>query len=418
VLHRVSVRWWLLFVVACSEPSPVRVEVATFPAIESRQLDLLLMIDDSTGADFEARMSIAMGPFVKALAAPLLPDLHIGMATSDLGTSGSLAPDQPAPAIGTVGQGGCAGQGDAGIMQTSGAGVAGTFIVDDGQTRNYTDPLDKTLGRMITVGVTGCGFEQPLSAIRRALRVNEGFLRSDASLAVVILADEDDCSVRDAGLFTSDQLGPLTSFRCTREGVRCNEPLDVAGVKSGCTTRDDSVFVEDPQITADFLHLLERGPERVTVSAIVGPRAPLAVVPRAINGTQMLGLDASCASTAMTGTQIAHPAVRTSDFIERFGSRGQLASICESSYTPAMEAIATTIKRSLGIACIDASLVSCEVRDVLDRTERTLPLCPAAGDCYTFVTDPQACTGTQVRVVVERKTTPHPNTRVDVACEL
>jgi hypothetical protein len=40
----------------------------------------------------------------------------------------------------------------------------------------------------------------------------------------VIIADEDDCSVRDPALLGPDsqQLGPLQSFRCTQFGVVCD----------------------------------------------------------------------------------------------------------------------------------------------------------------------------------------------------
>lgn len=54
------------------------------------------------------------------------------------------------------------------------------------------------------IGVGGCGLEQPLEAARRALVVhgaaggyNAGFLRPNAALAILVLSDEEDGSVRD-----------------------------------------------------------------------------------------------------------------------------------------------------------------------------------------------------------------------------
>jgi hypothetical protein len=62
------------------------------------------------------------------------------------------------------------------------------------------EALDCTAG----LGTSGWGFEQPLEAMYLALDgnpANQGFLREDAHLAVVIFADEDDCSVADPHLF-------------------------------------------------------------------------------------------------------------------------------------------------------------------------------------------------------------------------
>jgi hypothetical protein len=54
---------------------------------------------------------------------------------------------------------------------------------------------------------------------------NAGFLRPGATLGVIFLTDEDDCSVRSPTLFSPANavLGPLESFRCTRFGVTCED---------------------------------------------------------------------------------------------------------------------------------------------------------------------------------------------------
>ena len=57
-------------------------------------------------------------------------------------------------------------------------------------------------GELALVGASGCGFEQHLSAMSRAFAnpANASFLRAGANLAVVIVADEDDCSILDPDL--------------------------------------------------------------------------------------------------------------------------------------------------------------------------------------------------------------------------
>ena len=414
--HRV--RWPWLLLVACSDaPTEPLLEVASFPATEVRELDLIFQIDDSGGtAHLHTDLSLALGSL---LTMTRDVELHIGVISSDLGTLGSLYPEQPGEPIGTVGQGGCAGVGDGGAFLTSGAPVNGSFVVH-GATRNYGGALEQVLRQMLSLGSSGCGFEQPLAATRRAIHVNDGFLRTDASLAIIMLADEDDCSVRDPAVFTTsvDELGPLTSFRCTREGVVCDEPLDVAGPKSNCRPRTDSRYIEDPELTRAELAFL-KPQERLSVSAIVGEPAPFEVETRQIQDATQISLAHSCGWQTPTGLLVADPPVRIASFVRSFASRGNLQAHCDSDYRDELSQIAMTIQRSLGVACIDPTgldLASCTAHDVLDRTERELPRCPAAGDCFDIVAGDPACTA--MRVVVDRKSPPASRTRVDVFCRL
>src|SRR5690606_15398731 len=122
-----------------------------------------------------------------------LPNLHLGVISQDLGAGGL-----------TVG-GTCAGAGDAGSLLATPrlpgcAPPDGKFIADveggDGGPRitNYAGSLEDTFACIATLGPTGCGFEQHLGSLRRALidnPGNAGFLRPDAFLAIVIISDED-----------------------------------------------------------------------------------------------------------------------------------------------------------------------------------------------------------------------------------
>jgi hypothetical protein len=73
-----------------------------------------------------------------------------------------------------------------------------------------------------TLGTEGCGFEQPLAAMEKALTVqvapggpDAGFLRDDAALAIVILSDENDCSAADTTMFDPEGPGGPLGVRCT-----------------------------------------------------------------------------------------------------------------------------------------------------------------------------------------------------------
>jgi hypothetical protein len=162
-----------------------------------------------------------------------LPNLHVGVVSSNVRVGGFIIT-------------GCDGEGDDGILQNEPRAACtapnGFFIEDvlapDGQTRikNYTGTLEETFSCIAELGTDGCGFEQHLESVKRALDSaatpqNQGFLRPDAALLIIIVADEDDCSASNPMVFDpmdmtlSSPLGPLTSFRCTEFGVRCAQGL-------------------------------------------------------------------------------------------------------------------------------------------------------------------------------------------------
>lgn len=93
---------------------------------------------------------------------------------------------------------------------------------------------------MLPQGVAGCGFEQPLEAVARAIEgsrsvghPNYGFLRDDAHLAIILVTDETDCSNDTPEIFlNADQGGTQdywsdpsasapTSAVCWNAGVVC-----------------------------------------------------------------------------------------------------------------------------------------------------------------------------------------------------
>src|SRR5260221_13076794 len=105
--------------------------------------------------------------------------------------------------------------------QVSSNFISGIKASYDSLVTNYTGALSAAFSAIASAGAAGCGFEQHIEAAKRALNnnpANAGFLLPTAFLAIVIIADEDDCSMEHTTLLPSDtsQLGPLQSFRCTR----------------------------------------------------------------------------------------------------------------------------------------------------------------------------------------------------------
>src|SRR4029079_9697941 len=135
--------------------------------VRTRDVDILFMIDNTAGVLVQDNLLRNFPVFMNALKAIPggLPNLHIAVITSDLGAGdGSIA---SCDATG----------GDAGRFQytargtcfASGLATGATFISNVGGVPNYTGNLEDVFACIADVGESGCGFEQPLAAVVRAL---------------------------------------------------------------------------------------------------------------------------------------------------------------------------------------------------------------------------------------------------------
>ena len=402
-------------------------EVATIKAIPNRDLDILFVVDNSGSmSDHQAELA-ANFPLMMDQLSQLesgLPNLHIGVVTSDMGTSG--ANGTIGPAIDPIGAGGCADVGEDGALVDS-AFMNDPYIVDiddgaGGRTTNYSSSLRDVFANIAQVGVNGCGFEQHLAAMKRALEngANGGFLRPEANLAVVIIADEDDCSVYDPAFFGTDPtLGTLFSFRCTRFGLTCDQPIDDVGGKTNCVPDDQSTLVDDVQHYIDDLIAVKGDERMIMVAGIVGNPTPVEVHRTTINNEEQLALVPSCVfpNASQTGEATADPAVRLSAFLDGFPGRSTLSSICSNDLSTPLATIGASAKKMMGDTCLDLATLAdasadpgvqpaCDVIDLRDSAPdqpRPLPSCAdASGDCYELVSDPLLCPGDQLRIKIQR----------------
>jgi hypothetical protein len=419
-----------------------RIEVARVPVTVNRDVDILFVIDDSPGMlGLQTDLKAALPAFVDELAKAEggLPDLHIGVVTSDVGTMGELDP-QPGPSIGS-GPGACVGMGKGGDLQTGGTNLlTGTFLSDlqnaDGsRARNYRGTLVDTLTTMASVGTHGCGFEQHAAAAKRALAgnpANAGFLRPSANLAVIALADEDDCSIAHSALMSPDTttLGPLQSFRCTRFGVTCDEggqtadDMNTPGTKTGCHSNPEPDLVMPIGSYAKFFAGLKQDQRAgVSFAAIVGLPLTVQVELRTPpgGGAAIPALAATC--TFDGGGEAADPGVRLAELATSFGPRGLVANACQADLSSPMQAIARQVRSLATDRCLlrDIALpADCVVSDLHDGFERLLPPCGATanGDCYQLVSDPAHCSGQHLELVVNRSAAPSPDTEYSVRCKV
>jgi hypothetical protein len=424
-------------------------QVSKIPVNVRRDLDLLFVVDNSSSMEGEQRLLAENFPrFMERLEEVDggLPDLHLGVISSDLGIPPfELLSSEP-------GGPRCEGGGDGGSLLRGPPGAdcpldpGDRFLVDSisatGRERNYPEgKLADTFACMAQLGKSGCGFEQHLEAMRRALDDhpdNAGFLRASAFLAVVFIADEDDCSPRDPALFDPDRadLGPQQDFRCWEYGVECEpDQPRVEGAKASCAPRADAELVEPVDTYVDFLRSLKQDPGRLVVAGIVGEAGPVVVDQRGDADDPEWTLEPSC-TTADGGK--ADPAIRQRAFIDAFPARSTAQTICpaDGNLAGALSVIGELVGQVLGSPCIAGLLRDgdpaaagvqplCQVSEVEflgepGEKEHAMPPCSIGGDpCYRFELDEEQChTETHVRLVVERTGPLPPEVTWVVRCEV
>jgi hypothetical protein len=381
-------------------------------------LDVLFVIDDSASmADKQNALNRAFPALLAQLQAADggLPNLHLGVVSTDLGTS-AAGGGTPGPSVGG-GPSACIGFGKEGKLQTGAATLDGKFLrVSRDGTDNFTGTIADVFDAMARLDGNGCGFEQQLGAMRTALdgnAFNAGFVRASANLGVIVLSDEDDCSVSNPALFsaTNAELGTLDSFRCFRAGVECAEDVTTIGVKTQCKPRAASTYVTDvAPYRAFLLGLKQNEARRVMFGAIIADPLKVAVEMRTppAGGNPILALDHACDFTTVNGPAVADPGVRIASLATSLG--GKVVSICNDDLTAQATQLGAGLARLVNDTCLAEELApasDCVVTDHLaDGTTADVP--------FELVADP-ACAGKQ-RVKITRTQQPAFETYSTLSC--
>ena len=383
------------------------------------KLDILFMVDDSASmAPLQAKLKTQIPAFLNALANPTTlakPDLHVAVVSSSFGggawanVAQCQSGSHPGDDQGNFQQGpGGAGSGACPMLH-----AGETFLKSGDGTAanppNFDGDLSTALNCMAALGDGGCGFEAPFASVYYALAKgkllpgptdqthdanNGGFLRTDAQLAVIMLTNEDDCSVAfnslllDPGVnsvMDPSGLGALTSYRCNEFGHLCagSPPphgfptsLPAEGVTlTSCVSAEDAGKTDpllrdpngDPDPTmghlwptvsdlATFLKSLKANPNDVFLAAIAGPTVDAnggslyKVVPVDNPSTGEVDpmIAHSCTQPTTTGQpEYADPAVRIKQLVDDFGSNGVFYPICSADFQGSMTGIAASMRAQL-----------------------------------------------------------------------
>jgi hypothetical protein len=383
---------FLACVLAGCSPTPIRIDdpdgspapwdagVVVVPPGTCREatgIDLLIVIDNSRSmTEEQASLARQLPRFVGLLLEPPdadrdgepdwlpIPDLHVGVVTTDMGSGGN-----PIPTCGD------ADFGDDGVLRTRGrADVPGcmatypSFLTHVAGSRP-PEALAFDVSCITRAGTGGCGFEHPLEATLKALSpaeptaytgpsyvpprffrdtlghglgANAGFVRDDTLLAVVIVTDEEDCSAADPDLFRADSplyVGTDLNLRCFSFGAQALHPI---------------------RRYVDGLSALRAGrPDLLAFGLIVGVPVDLAVPnPTALDFERILAdermqerfdpdmpgrLTPSC---DVTGRGLAFPPRRLVQVAQGLGpERASVQSICQEDFSEAARALARLFGR-------------------------------------------------------------------------
>lgn len=217
----------------------------------------------------------------------------------------------------------------------------------------------------------GCGIEQQLEAAVAGLKRGEknGFIRPNYLLAVLIVSDEEDCSIADKGLFETTEWKDQEKIN-----YACNLPQSNEEKYLYATSRFREQFAD-----------IKGNQTAVVFAAIVGvPRNDLCqgtgnelsgcldqddmkleiMTFNDVSGEYLHFKPACTRSEGGVEVTSARPGRRYVKVAQEFGSNGYVYSICNSDWGPAMNEIAQLIAQNLAGTCYDSPLEWDPVRKV------------------------------------------------------
>ena len=214
------------------------------------------------------------------------------------------------------------------------------------------------------LGTEGCGYEQSLKASIKALNQpsQADFVRDNHLLAVMIISDEEDCSIEDPAVFSTPE------WQGEDRNLACNYP----------ETNESDLF--DTQYFYDALMKLKGGNEhQLLFAAVVGVPTDAQThcqgFGNALTGclesdemtykrkrftietdpgvtVDYIHFAPACTRTDSDGNIVteARPGRRYVQLATRFGCAGYVYSICNDDWSPAMREITKRIAHCLSMA--------------------------------------------------------------------
>ncbi len=325
------------------------------------RVDLLFVIDNSGSMSQEQdNLAVQIPALVRDLVSPpdhdadgepdwaAVESLRIGIATTDVGTGSVMYPGSR-----------CAPRGEDGALRE---GLFEWVSGDD------PDALATDVERVVAgLGIGGCAFEQPLEAAMRATeraRVEHDFPRDDSLFALVVVTDEEDCSVENDDAFFSDVMTMTANVHCSRRWDRLRPVSEVLASIRGEREPEMFLFAAIAGIPTgwagdDIGALLET--EDMQYREYVDPSEGLRLRP-------------ACQEVTAEGEDLgkADPARRLAQLAQQ-SPDSVLTTICTEDFGPAVAEIGARIGSRLEGVCLVRALPTSESSGVPCRVQVTLP---------------------------------------------
>ncbi len=202
----------------------------------------------------------------------------------------------------------------------------------------------------VLVGVNGCGYERGLAPMRMALgdllnSANDGFLRENATLVVVVVSDEDDCG----------EVGDITEGIAGAGGRLCYYAAKEVGPNNTFSHPDD-VTSKPYRLTPvdeyyDFLmEVKDNRAGMVKFAAIVGVQDKSDLSTTTIeymdDSNPSSDIHPACTTPNCTGRYCSsYPGTRYVRLAQKFGigKDGFVDTICQENFSATMEALGTFV---------------------------------------------------------------------------
>ncbi len=350
----------------------------------TREVDIIFVVDNSGSmGEEQAKIAIGIGNLVAALDGAVPPvDYRIGVTTTDNGNPWCLGTEAEAGAFVSTS---CRERSQDFILEAGAVldmfeeacadvcameelGLPDPWIEVQGSEGTTNVPggaVVDALRCMMPQGISGCGYEQPLESLHKAIRrsttvgeAQNGFLRPDALLAVAIITDEVDCSydVEHETIFLPDgnrvfwsspESATPTSAVCWNAGVACTgtgTPYDQCYAQNygvdGTPVGEGGEAVLQP--ISRYIEQLQEADAYVV--AIDGIGLDGSVTYAEDPGFE---LDFGIAPGCISRSAQAVPPVRLREVVQAVTFGGAEFSVCNSGFEPFMNAFGEGILQRL-----------------------------------------------------------------------
>ena len=346
-------------------------------------VDVLFVVDNTFTMveEHEALLNAAPG-FVEGLAQKLLDgfdnqfdgvSVRFAVTTTDLGVSVGGQPYDVSEPFNLAP--GCGEQeyGDGGQMRTtyeepyagmhscvsSDRALRGDLYFEMSEAGDE-EMLMHVLKCMMPVGTEGCAFEQHFSAMVMAVSREDQhrFFRGDALTVIIMVTDEDDCSVKEAEWIAVAEESANPALVCGENPSllynvsELKEQLEAARTAATGVERTNTILfaaIAGVPVGSDC----EGGGDEIDNCLNVAlPGGGTMADPRMVNGEgtgRTSNYALACTRYSEDGDAItqAYPAIRIVKMAQKFDEMGYLYSICHTDFSAAMKDIAKKIEKRL-----------------------------------------------------------------------